>query len=173
MNRRDFLKACGATTAATGMGLVTGKIVHGADAPVAKFRVQSASYRIGGALTNGMVSLSPDQPPPILRLKQHVPFSADVTNDLDAYTAMHWHGIRVPNKMDGVPYLTQWPIVPGETWRYVFTPEDAGTYWYHPHCMTMEQMARGLTGVLIVDEEEDVGFDGETVLNLRDFRLGD
>ncbi|MEL6198532.1 MAG: multicopper oxidase family protein, partial [Pseudomonadota bacterium] len=77
-----------------------------------------------------------------------------------------------PNGMDGVPYLTQIPIGKDETFRYAFTPQDAGTYWYHPHCMTMDQMARGLTGVLVVEEAEDPGFDADIALNLRDFRLG-
>lgn len=75
--------------------------------------------------------------------------------------------------MDGVPYLTQFPIAPDEAFDYGFTPPDAGTYWYHPHCMTMDQMALGLTGVIIVDEHDDPGFDLEVILNLRDFRLGD
>ena len=85
---------------------------------------------------------------------------------------MHLHGMRVPNEMDGVPYLTQFPIQKGETLRYAYTPEDAGVYWYHPHCRTMEQIARGLTGIIVVAEKEDPGFDGERVLNLRDFRIG-
>ena len=84
---------------------------------------------------------------------------------------MHWHGLRIPNAMDGVPYLTQFPIAPGEAFDYRFAPPDAGTYWYHPHCMTMDQMALGLTGVMIVEEADDPGFDAEIVLNLRDFRL--
>jgi len=72
-----------------------------------------------------------------------------------------------------VPYLTQFPLRQDESFRYEFTPPDAGTYWYHPHCMTMELMALGLTGALIVEEKDDPGFDSDIVLNLRDFRLGD
>ncbi|MER8563567.1 multicopper oxidase family protein [Mesorhizobium sp. M0578] len=75
--------------------------------------------------------------------------------------------------MDGVPYLTQRPIAAGESFRYTLTPPDAGTYWYHPHCNTLDQMARGLTGVLVVEDDEDAGFDQDLPLNIRDFRLGE
>ncbi|MEM8974355.1 MAG: multicopper oxidase family protein [Pseudomonadota bacterium] len=171
MDRRKFLKTAGATAAATLAGTWAMTAAASRPTPV-QLRIQTARYRLGESITDGMVSLSPNAPPPILRLKQGSPFAADVVNTLSDATAMHWHGIRLPNRMDGVPYLTQWPIMQGETWRYEFTSQDAGTYWYHPHCMTMEQMARGLTGILIVEEREDPGFDSETVLNLRDFRLG-
>ncbi|MEM9356994.1 MAG: multicopper oxidase family protein, partial [Pseudomonadota bacterium] len=172
MDRRTFLQTAGATAVATlgGAWAVTAAAPH--PTPV-QLKIQNARYRLRNNATDGMVSLSPNTPPPVLRLKQGIRFAADVVNTLPDATAMHWHGIRLPNKMDGVPYLTQWPIMQGETWRYEFTSQDAGTYWYHPHCMTMEQMARGLTGILIVEERDDPGFDGETALNLRDFRLGD
>ncbi len=67
---------------------------------------------------------------------------------------MHWHGVRVPNAMDGVPFLTQKPIAPGETFTYEFDVPDAGTYWYHPHHHSAEQVGRGLAGALIVEESE-------------------
>ncbi|MEM9222405.1 MAG: multicopper oxidase family protein [Pseudomonadota bacterium] len=134
--------------------------------------VQTASAKILDTVTEGMVSVRPDGPPPVLRTPQHKPFVVDVENQYPGATAMHWHGLRVPNGMDGVPYLTQPPILEGESFRYSFTPSDAGTYWYHPHCLTMDQMARGLTGVLIIEEAEDPGFDADIAVNLRDFRLG-
>ena len=134
-------------------------------------RIQTAQFRLRERLTQGLISLSADAPPPVLYGHQGSPMVLNVTNTLDEYTAMHWHGIRLPNSMDGVPYLTQLPIAGGETFVYKFTPPDAGTYWYHPHCMTMTQIARGLTGLLVIKEKEDPGFDSEQVINLRDFRL--
>lgn len=142
-----------------------------ASPPADTYRIQSCQSRILDQTTNGLVSFSPDGPPPVIRLKQGQRFVADITNDLEDYTAMHWHGIRLPNNMDGVPYLTQMPVEQGDSYRYDFTPQDAGTFWYHPHCMTMNQMARGLTGLLVVEEEDDPGFDSDLCLNLRDFRL--
>jgi FtsP/CotA-like multicopper oxidase with cupredoxin domain len=136
--------------------------------------IQPARYALrDGVMTDGLVSLSADAPPPVIRGKKGVPLRLNVTNAMPDYTAMHWHGLRIPNGMDGVPYLTQFPIAEGETFAYEFTPPDAGTYWYHPHCMTMSQMAHGLTGVMVIDEESDPGFDGDEVVNLRDFRLQD
>lgn len=133
--------------------------------------IQPAAFALRDQVTTGMVSLSPDAPPPVLHGRQGEVMRLPVRNTLPDYTAMHWHGLRIPNGMDGVPYLTQMPIGSGERFDYEFTPPDAGTYWYHPHCMTMEQMAHGLTGVMVISEAEDPGFDSEQVINLRDFRL--
>ena len=133
--------------------------------------IQQATYKITDAATTDLISTRPDGPPPVIRIKQGQPFTARVTNTLPDYTTMHWHGIRLENAMDGVPYLTQFPFGQNETFEYSFTSMDAGTYWYHPHCLTMNQMAKGLTGVLIIEEKTDPGFDSDVVINLRDFRL--
>ncbi|MHA7775821.1 multicopper oxidase family protein [Roseibium sp. M-1] len=124
------------------------------------------------AATKNMMSFLPDAAPPVLRFRQGRKTTIDVTNALDEATTVHWHGLRIANAMDGVPYLTQYPIEAGQSFRYEFTPPDAGTFWYHPHCNTLEQIARGLTGVMVVEEEEDPGFDQDLPLNIRDFRLG-
>ena len=84
---------------------------------------------------------------------------------------MHWHGIRLPNAMDGVPGLTQPTIEPGASFKYAFTPPDAGTFWYHPHDHTAQQMGRGMAGALIVDEVEPPGFDREILWVLQDWEL--
>ncbi len=136
-------------------------------------RSRETSFAFGDQITPGLVSLQDNAPPPLLRLRQGKKAVLNYTNGLAEYSTIHWHGIRLPNAMDGVPYLTQFPVGQGETFRYEFTPPDAGTYWYHPHCRTMEQMARGLTGVLIVDEEKDPGFDADIPFNLKDFRLAE
>ncbi|WP_170328313.1 multicopper oxidase family protein [Ruegeria arenilitoris] len=167
MKRREFLFGSGAAAGALGLG------GFGLAAGEQELVVQSASFALRDQVTTGMVSLSPDAPPPVLYGKQGEVIRLPVRNTLPDYTAMHWHGLRIPNGMDGVPYLTQMPIGPGEVFDYEFTPPDAGTYWYHPHCMTMEQMAHGLTGVMVIAEAEDPGFDSEQVVNLRDFRLDD
>ena len=84
---------------------------------------------------------------------------------------MHWHGLRVPNRMDGVPHLTQPPIAPGETFVYEFDLPDAGTYWYHPHQRSFEQVGRGLYGPLIVEEEDPIRVDRDVTWVLDDWRL--
>ena len=84
---------------------------------------------------------------------------------------MHWHGLRVPNAMDGVPYLTQAPIAPGESFTYEFDAIDAGTYWYHPHMRSFEQIGRGLYGALVIEEANPPRVDRELVWVLDDWRL--
>ena len=71
-------------------------------------------------------------PGPELRYRQGQRLRIEVENALDAETTVHWHGIRVPNAMDGVPHLTQAPIA-ARSGRFVyeFDLPDAGTYWYH------------------------------------------
>lgn len=109
--------------------------------------------------------------PPVLRLKRGAAAEILFTNQMDEMTTVHWHGIRLPVAMDGVAWVSQIPLGTGESFTYAFTPPDAGTFWYHPHCNTFEQMQRGLNGILIVEEEEDPGFDSDLPLLLRDFRL--
>ncbi len=112
-------------------------------------------------------------PGPALRVKQGDRLRVAVENALGEGTTVHWHGVRVPNAMDGVPHLTQAPIAAnGGTFVYEFEARDAGTYWYHPHSRSYEQVDRGLYGVLIVDERSPPPVDRDVVWVLDDWRLG-
>lgn len=73
-----------------------------------------------------------------------------VTNKLPEETAVHWHGVFLPNGMDGVAGVTQRPIPPGQTFRYELTFTRAGTFMYHPHFDEMTQIALGMTGMIVV-----------------------
>jgi FtsP/CotA-like multicopper oxidase with cupredoxin domain len=77
-----------------------------------------------------------------------------VKNELPEWTAIHWHGMRLPNGMDGVGGLTQPDIPAGKTGVYEFTFEESGTYMYHPHADEMVQMAMGLMGFVIVHPKD-------------------
>jgi FtsP/CotA-like multicopper oxidase with cupredoxin domain len=110
-------------------------------------------------------------PGPEIRVRQGDPTRIIVQNRLPEDTTVHWHGIRLPNAMDGVPGLTQPPIKPGESFAYEFTPPDAGTFWYHPHADSLQQLGRGLAGALIVEEPEPVAVDRDLVWVLSDWRL--
>ena len=77
-----------------------------------------------------------------------------VTNKLPEYTTVHWHGVHVPNGMDGVAGLTQPPIQPGETWVYEFDMLHAGTFMYHPHADGMVQFAMGMMGIIVVHPQD-------------------
>lgn len=144
-------------------------------ARAAPLRLRAMSFDgtiLPGTLTRGLMGYT-NGAPPVLRLTQGQPAEIAVENALQEVTTVHWHGLRVPMDQDGVPYLTQFPIGVGETYSYRFTPQDAGTYWYHPHCNTFEQISRGMAGLLVVDEAEDPGFDADIPLLIRDFRLDD
>ncbi len=86
-------------------------------------------------------------------------------------TAVHWHGIRLENRMDGVPVLTQDLINPNDAKTYSFVPPDAGTYWYHSHYISHEQVARGMVGSLIVEEETPPDVDHDIAAILADWRM--
>ena len=77
-----------------------------------------------------------------------------VTNKLPASTSVHWHGILLPNGMDGVSGLTQPPIPPGETYVYEFTLRQSGTFMYHPHADETVQMAMGMMGMFIIHPKD-------------------
>src|SRR5665811_2228499 len=95
-------------------------------------------------------------PGPVIRVKRGGEISVKFRNNLPQPSTIHWHGIRIDNAMDGVAHLTQMAVPPGKTFDYRFTVPDAGTFWYHPHNLSWEQVARGLYGALIVDEDAPV-----------------
>jgi FtsP/CotA-like multicopper oxidase with cupredoxin domain len=110
-------------------------------------------------------------PGPLLRGKQGARMQVRVTNRLFEATSVHWHGLRLENAMDGVPHMTQPPIGPGASFDYDFRLPDAGTYWYHSHSRSYEQVARGLQGPLIIDEAAPPEVDADEVLVLDDWRF--
>lgn len=111
-------------------------------------------------------------PGPTLRIRLGDTLRVVFTNRLPQPTTIHWHGVRVPNGMDGVPHATQPPVEPGGTFTYEFTPKDAGTFWFHPHVRSSEQVERGLYGMLIVDDREPPPYSQDVVWILDDWLLG-
>lgn len=110
-------------------------------------------------------------PGPVVRVPQGQRVRRRLVNDLSVSTSIHWHGIRIENAMDGVAGLTQPAVAPGEQFDYDFIAPDAGTYWYHSHNRSFEQVARGLHGALIVEEPEPVDVDHDEVLVLDDWLI--
>ena len=98
-------------------------------------------------------------------------FRMNFRNELPVETTVHWHGVRVPNAMDGVPGITQPAIQPGESFTYEFTPPDAGTFFYHSHVNSTEQVERGLYGTLVVEDAESVGYSQDVVMVMDDWSL--
>ncbi len=110
-------------------------------------------------------------PGPEIRVSQGARVQRRIQNDLPQELSVHWHGIRIDNAMDGVPGLTQAPAAPGSSFDYDFVVPDAGTYWYHAHTRSMEQVARGLYGPLIVEEAVPPEVDQDITLLMDDWRL--
>jgi FtsP/CotA-like multicopper oxidase with cupredoxin domain len=96
-----------------------------------------------------------------------------VTNHLPAPTTAHWHGILLPNGMDGVGGLTQKAIQPGETFKYEFTVRQHGTGMYHSHHDEMTQMALGMTGMFVIHPRtpQEPRVDRDFVLLLHEWRI--
>jgi len=127
---------------------------------------------IPNTMTQGL-TFNGQYPAPILRGKQGQPLYVRFINQLNQPTTIHWHGLRLDNAMDGVPHLTQHPVQPGETFEYKLDCPDAGTFWYHPHMNSLEQLGKGLTGLLIVDEKHPTAYQHELCVELRDWRLAE
>lgn len=106
-----------------------------------------------------------------LTVRQGGSLNIHFQNGLPDPSTIHWHGIRIVNSMDGVPHLTQPPVDSASTFQYQFVLPDAGTYWYHPHLGTPEQVGRGLYGALIVQESEPPPVDRDLVWLIDDWRL--
>ena len=110
---------------------------------------------------------------PVIRIQQGQRLRVHFTNRLDQATTIHWHGLRLPNAMDGVPILTQAPIQPGQDFVYEFDCPDAGSFWFHTHIHSLEQMAKGLIGILIVEDETKNQFDQDLVFAYHDLSLNE
>jgi len=110
-------------------------------------------------------------PGTLIRVAQGGRVQRRFVNSLPQPSAIHWHGLRSDNAMDGVPGLTQDAVAPGGSFDYDFVAPDAGTYWYHSHNRSTEQVARGLHGVLIVEEPDTPDVDRDEVLVLDDWLL--
>ena len=96
-------------------------------------------------------------PAPVLRWKEGETVTLNVRNLLSEPTSIHWHGLILPNEMDGVPGLTFDGIAPGETFNYRFKVQQNGTYWYHSHSGFQEQT--GLYGAIVIDPARSEPFD--------------
>jgi len=170
LDRRQFLYSL----ASLGIGTQLGCISAVQNFPAREFELVAMA---GQALTDtGKPSIAAwtfggNVPGPQLRVLQGERVRVQVTNQLAVPTTVHWHGVRLPNAMDGVPHLTQLPIEPGQRFIYEFDAIDAGTYWYHSHFQSSEQIDRGLYGTLIVQERKPPAVHRDVTWVLDDWRI--
>jgi plastocyanin len=111
-------------------------------------------------------------PGPELRVSEGDTVRVTLRNELSVPTTIHWHGINVPNAMDGVAGLNQAPVKPGEEFVYEFTATPAGTRWYHSHTDADLQVPMGLYGALIVEPRgRPATYDRDYVMMLTEWDL--
>jgi FtsP/CotA-like multicopper oxidase with cupredoxin domain len=133
----------------------------------------TAALDPASAVRTGVWSFNEKFPGPALRFRRGDSVHVAFKNGLKQDSAVHWHGVRVPNAMDGVPHVTQDPVAPGESFDYRFELRDSGTFWYHPHQSSFEQVPRGMYGALIVEEDKPPMVDRDEVWVLSDIKLDD
>ncbi len=128
----------------------------------------TASFKAGTA--TDVFAYNGSLPGPLLRAKVGDEVIVHFKNDLAEPTTVHWHGLRIPDQMDGSPRV-QSPVKPGEAFTYRFKVPDAGSYWYHPHMRTDVQVEKGLYGPIVVFDPKDPAYDAERYLLLDDVRI--
>ena len=181
MKRRKFIKNSLILTAGTQLSTLSNvwaaplsPLWEVSDASsVNTLNIQSTSHQVADSLPATRIwSFAKNSFAPAIIATQNQPLKIIANNQLPGEkVAVHWHGIRLPNNMDGVPGLTQPPIKYKEKFTYQYTPPDAGTYWYHTHSNSIEQLGRGLVGPLIVKEQEEYPVDQDLIVFVKDFRF--
>lgn len=173
LTRRSFVKAgaaIAATTAASGLWPASARASAAREftlrAAPSKSQLLPAQYPATPVWSyNGSI------PGQEIRVRQGERLRVTFENALAEDTTVHWHGIRLPHAMDGVPYLTQPPVRPGGKFVYEFDAVDAGTFWYHPHQKSYEQVDSGLAGALIIEEKKPPRADRDITWVMDDWRL--
>ncbi|HEU4996147.1 MAG TPA: copper oxidase [Gemmatimonadaceae bacterium] len=162
------IKAFPAPTAGKGNQLLAPKIVdrvkvYELTAKVVQWETEPGKF-VSGWGYNGVV------PGPQIRVREGDRVRVVLKNELPESTAMHFHGLEIPNDQDGVPFITQPPIKPGQTYTYEFTVPNAGTHMYHSHHNATKQVGLGLLGAFIVEPatktaHDEVDVDYVMILN--------
>jgi FtsP/CotA-like multicopper oxidase with cupredoxin domain len=123
-----------------------------------------------------MYAFNGEQPGPLLHVKQGATVRINFVNNTSHETAVHWHGVRLDNRFDGVPHVTQPPVLPGDSFRYEVRFPDSGIYWYHPHHREDIQQDLGLYGNLLVRDARTDAYgpaNREEIIMLDDLLIGD
>ncbi|WP_338676303.1 multicopper oxidase family protein [Streptomyces sp. SCSIO 30461] len=132
------------------------------------FTARPSTVDLGGGRTFKTWTYDDELPGRMVRITAGDTLSLTLKNHLPEATTVHWHGIALRNDMDGVPFVTQPPIEPGESFSYRYEVPHPGTYWFHPHQGV--QVDRGTYAPLIVDDpREPLAYDREWVIMLDDW----
>ena len=149
--------------------------LHLADGAELQLTIAPVAARIGDDLVR-MLAYNGSVPGPTLRVQQGSEIVVTVTNDADVEATVHWHGLRLENRYDGVPHDTQKPIPIGGTFTYRVRFPDEGLYWYHPHIREDYTQDSGLYGNIVVEPNDPAAWppcDREVVLTVDDLLIED
>ena len=172
LDRRRFIVSTSFAVASIGRGALA---AESPPLPTAALRLDAHVRPSPDASAGGTLRLTyGDADPTVLRLKPGVATSVHVSNRLSEPTGLDWHGLRQPNALDLASGLGGMPIEPGGARDVTLTPGDTGTSWVHPPAVpgSADQTARGLLGVVIVEEPDAPPVDADLVLLLADGGAG-
>ena len=149
----------GAETIAHSPPILTGNHF---DLAIEPYHVDFTGRRVKALAINGSL------PGPTLKWREGDTVTVAVTNHLPEVTSIHWHGMRIPAEMDGVPGLSFAGIAPGKTFVYRIPVVQNGTYWYHSHSGSQEQI--GLIGALVIEprDHDPIAYDRDYIVLLSD-----
>jgi FtsP/CotA-like multicopper oxidase with cupredoxin domain len=156
MSHRGHARTCGESfpTDTDGLSAATApETIDLRDGDAFDLRIHPVRKRIGDAEVR-MLGYNGSIPGPTLHVNQGSEITVNVTNDGDVETTVHWHGLRLENRYDGVPEETQAPIPPGGTFTYKVQFPDAGLYWYHPHIREDFAQEMGLYAPIVVEPSD-------------------
>lgn len=149
------------------------------DGDVKVFRLEASKikWEVTPGVKKDAMAYNGQVPGPLIRVTEGDKVRVIFTNHMDESTAVHWHGLIVDNQADGVPFITQPLVKPGETYTYEFTAVNPGTHMYHSHHNSVAQVTGGLLGALIVDPKDEAertryGETQDIVMVLNDGVLG-
>jgi FtsP/CotA-like multicopper oxidase with cupredoxin domain len=146
------VKAFPAETEGTGNQVLKPKVVDGVK--VFTLWATQVEWEVSPGVTKQGMAYNGQIPGPQLQVQYGDRVRIILQNQMDQPTVLHFHGMTVPNEVDGVPYITQDPVMPGGYWPYEFTVEDPpGMYVYHSHFNSTEQVESGLYGAIIVQPQ--------------------
>jgi len=134
-------------------------------------RAEVAPVEIAPGVRSQLWTYNGGLPGPLIRARAGDRLIVHFSNALPQPTTVHWHGVRLPIQMDGVPEISQPEVKTGGSFTYDFVVPDAGLFWYHPHVMSAAQVGFGLYGALLVEdpaERQTVGIADELVLVLSE-----
>ena len=176
--RRAFLLSAGRVgLGAVGVAAVGSTSRESAAASVSRtihVEAREAKWELAPGKTIRAMTYNGEVPGPAIRAQEGERLRVVLKNSVSEPTTIHWHGVDVPNAMDGVPGLTQAAVQPGESFTYEFEARPAGTRWYHTHFDEHRQMDLGLAAPLIIEptSAEPMAYDREVTLVLDDWATG-